>query len=63
MLHKNPLYNIINWTDETINKIFTMFIDEYSDADRIKLEEKHTTIEQKRTFLINEQKKFDKSFK
>lgn len=63
MLHKNPIHNIVNWTDETVEKIFTTFIDGYEDRERAWLKSKHATIEQKRTFLINKEKNHQIIFK
>lgn len=51
---------IKTWDDEMVNEIFTMFIDDMPPTARNIAESKFLTIEQKRNFLIEAQKNFDK---
>jgi len=54
---------IKDWTNERVNKIFDYHLDDMHPLDRLTASDKYTTVEQKRNFLIEEEKKFVESFK
>ena len=56
--------NPINaWSNETVEKIYQMHIDDMHPLDSIKLVHKHDTVEKKRSYLIDVENKFRNSFK
>jgi hypothetical protein len=64
-MKKKPINkdNIKTWNPELVEKIFDILISESSQIMIEALKAKHVSIEQKRKYLINAEKKFAKSFK
>ena len=51
------------WIDEKVVQVFNAFLDELSNEERTKIENRCLTIEQKLDFLREETRKFEESFK
>ncbi len=49
------------WSDETVNKVYSYHLDDMHPLDSIKLT--NNTIEDKRRYLIEAERKFMESFK
>ena len=51
------------WIDEKVIQVFNSFLDELSNEERTKIENRCLTVEQKLDFLKEENRKFEESFK
>ena len=51
------------WIDEKVVQVFNTFLDELSNEERTKIENRCLTVEQKLDFLKEETRKFEESFK
>jgi len=54
--------DIDNWDDKTVEKMYSAYLDELSNAEREIEEKKHLTIEDKRKVLKNQEDAFAKQF-
>ncbi len=54
---------ISEWSEETVNKIYAYHLDDMHPLDAVSARKIHLTVEQKRVYLIEVEKKFTESFK
>lgn len=52
-----------NWSDDKVEQIFEMHLDELHPVDSIVIRRENTTTKQKRDYLMEVDRKFEASFK
>jgi hypothetical protein len=54
---------ISEWSEEIVNKVYAYHLDDMHPLDRVSARKIHITIEHKRAYLIEVERKFTESFK
>lgn len=52
-----------DWTDEIVNKVFDSFLDEMDNHKANEVRNSCVTVAQKKSYLIEQEQKFEDSFK